>query len=133
MATEPIFCPCCGGADIVFAEYTTNKGAIICRDCNLKLVAHGDHTGGWRKNATEKWNARVERTCKDVGEMTMVNEELLSLCHYMLRLLEEKCDEPYEPYHGKPCETCAEDCSLDCPKVLRERSQHISGAKVVDE
>lgn len=68
METEPIFCPCCGGVNIVFAEYTTNKGAIICRDCNLKLVAHGDHTGGWRKNATKKWNARVERTCEDAGE-----------------------------------------------------------------
>lgn len=60
MCNEPMFCPCCGGYNIVFAEYTTNKGAIICRDCNLKLVAYGDHTGGWRKNATEKWNTRAE-------------------------------------------------------------------------
>ena len=62
----------------------------------------------------------------------MENKELLSLCNHMLRLLEEKCDEPHEQYHGKPCETCSEDCSLDCPKVLKERLQHISGAKVVE-
>lgn len=55
------YCPCCGSDNIVYAEYTTNKGAIICHDCNLKLVAYGDHTGGWRKNATKKWNARAER------------------------------------------------------------------------
>lgn len=58
---------------------------------------------------------------------------LLSLCAHMLRLLEENCDEPHEKHHGKPCETCAEDGSLDCPLILRRKLRAISSSGLSDD
>lgn len=91
MCEELKSCPCCGGSNIVFAEYTNNKGVIICRDCNLKLVAYGDHTGGWRKNATEKWNARAERTCR-LGEEVHPITKLLNGYDYCTWRLCSECN-----------------------------------------
>lgn len=61
------------------------------------------------------------------------NDALLSLCAHMLRLLEERCNEPHEKHHGKPCETCAEDGSLDCPLILRRKLQEICDSEVSGE
>lgn len=58
---------------------------------------------------------------------------LLSLCAHMLQLLEENCNESHEKHHGKPCETCAEDGSLDCPLILRRKLREICDSEPNDE
>lgn len=58
---------------------------------------------------------------------------LLSLCAHMLSLLEENCNEPHEKHHGKPCETCAEDGSLDCPLILRRKLREICDSEPSDD
>ena len=46
------------------------------------------------------------------------NENMRAMLLRMHRLLSEKCEEPHELWHGKPCESCAEDGSSDCPKII---------------
>ena len=46
------------------------------------------------------------------------NENMRATLLRMHRLLSEKCEEPHEPWHGKPCDSCAENGSSDCPKII---------------
>ena len=46
------------------------------------------------------------------------NENMRAVLLHMHRLLSEKCEEPHELWHGKPCDSCAENGSSDCPKII---------------
>jgi len=59
----------------------------------------------------ERVNSMIDAVERDMDGMT---EIMLR----MRRLLLEKCEEPHELWHGKPCGTCAENGSSDCPKII---------------
>ncbi len=59
----------------------------------------------------DRVNAMIDAIERD---MDGIEEIMLRMC----RLLLEKCEEPHELWHGKPCESCAENGSSDCPKII---------------
>ena len=59
----------------------------------------------------DRVNAMIDAVERDMDGMT---EIMLR----MRRLLLEKCEEPHELWHSKPCESCAENGSSDCPKII---------------
>lgn len=46
------------------------------------------------------------------------NDNIREVVVRMYRLLLGKCEAPHEQFHGKPCESCAEYGSDDCPIVI---------------
>ena len=46
------------------------------------------------------------------------NDGMREVIVRMHGLLLGKCEAPHEQYHGKPCESCAEAGTDDCPKVI---------------
>lgn len=56
----------------------------------------------------------------EIARLKAENAKLRELATYALRYIErERCDDPkHELWHGKPCESCAEAGSSDCPKIM---------------
>lgn len=54
-----------------------------------------------------------------------VDESMRAVLLHMHRLLSEKCEEPHELWHGKPCDSCAENGSDDCPKIIARQMREL--------
>ena len=59
------------------------------------------------------------------------NDALKELVFEMHQTMVDRCNGSHEPYHGKPCSSCAEAGSADCPKVIAERMRKL-GIEVDD-
>ena len=53
------------------------------------------------------------------------NDMLKELVLEMYQTMVDRCEGPHAPYHGKPCSSCAEAGSSDCPKVIAERMRKL--------
>lgn len=53
------------------------------------------------------------------------NDALKELVLEMHQTMVDRCNGSHEPYHGKPCSSCAEAGSADCPKVIAERMREL--------
>ena len=60
------------------------------------------------------------------------NDALKELVLEMHQTMVDRCNGSHEPYHGKPCSSCAEAGSADCPKVIAERMREL-GIEVPDD
>lgn len=86
---------------------------------------------------TDKYRAGlVERGIKfsssGFGMDASMEDDMREVVVRMHGLLLEKCEAPHEQYHGKPCESCAEDGTDDCPKVIARQLRKL-GIEVDDD
>ena len=61
----------------------------------------------------------------DAQKYKAENDNMREVVVRMHGLLLEKCEAPHEQYHGKPCESCAEDGTDDCPKVIARQLREL--------
>lgn len=61
----------------------------------------------------------------DAQKYKAENDNMYEVVVRMHGLLLEKCEAPHEQYHGKPCESCAEDGTDDCPKVIARQLREL--------
>lgn len=67
----------------------------------------------------------LDGIAKKVEEVEAENAKLREFVRMMHGLLLEKCEGPHDQYHGKPCESCAEAGTDDCPKVISRQLREL--------
>lgn len=60
-----------------------------------------------------------------VGGLKAQNDDMREVIVRMYRLLSRQCEVPHEQYHGKPCESCAEAGTDDCPIVIARQLREL--------
>lgn len=92
-------CPFCG-CEARLKEYKpTVSGVAICTGCGARSpICRGDHTGGWKKHATEAWNRRAECTCRMVDNG----------CEFCCSECDGRCGYDDEPNYCPNCEARVE-------------------------
>ena len=88
-------------------EHMSKSTEAMREHFNKRLVPHSKTIMEER----DRVNSMIDAVERDIEGMTYIMLR-------MRRLLLEKCEEPHEPWHGKPCESCAENGSSDCPKII---------------
>ena len=67
-----------------------------------------------------------------IGGLKVENDDMREVIVRIYRLLLRQCEAPHEQYHGKPCESCAEAGTDDCPTVIARQLRGL-GIEVNDE
>lgn len=66
-----------------------------------------------------------------IGGLKAENDDMREIIVRMHRLLLRSCEASHEQYHGKPCESCADAGTDDCPKVISRQLREL-GIEVDD-
>lgn len=97
---SPIYCPCCGSAEIIKSVFPTDyptehvRAYVECKECGLQINEDGNvkDSGMLLNKAVEKWNTRrpMERIVEQLEERMLYDgciKEGLNVC------LKNSCNE----------------------------------------